>query len=191
MAKPRHQRDVSQLAAFIKANAPAAPACFESRDSWVLWLHEGEASGQIKVLKRDAQRRKLPEFRSDINYCQDCNVLHRNRMMRAGRCHPPESIPTTRSVADEFDAPAPQSMTAVVGVCLHTSAIRHYLDVMDVALIGLDPVAVSQAVESGCSYAGHAWAMPGPKVVQNVPKNESERVMSFTLGLLVPVKDSI
>ncbi len=190
LAKPRHQRDVSQLAAFIKANAPAAPACFESRDSWVLWLHEGEASGQVKVLKRDEQRRKVLEFRDDINFCRDCDVLHRNRMRLANKCHPPERVQGTRQRAEE-QVDEPRAPIPVVAVCLTTSAIKHYQDIGDVIRHAFDPAQVRSALVSGHAYMGHAWAHPQQAAKKQIAKSKSDQVMAGMLGLLVVTKEPV
>lgn len=190
MAKPRHQRDVSQLAAFIKAKAPAAPDCFDSRDSWVLWLHEGEASGQVKVLKRDEQRRKVLEFRDDINFCRDCDVLHRNRMRLANKCHPPERVQGTRQRAEE-QAEEIRQPIPVVAVCLTTSAIKHFQDVSDVLRHDFEPAMVLAALSTGKPYMGHAWAHPQQAAKQQTAKSKSDQVMAGMLGLLVVTKEPV
>lgn len=77
--------------AAVQALAVQTPACFRSRDAWVLYLREVWRS----VLD-DAPARKRMERGQVPDYCADCVVSHQVAMQIAGRCKPPEGAETPR-----------------------------------------------------------------------------------------------
>lgn len=93
----RYQRPSARLAALLAEKAPEHPVCFRSREDWLSWLHDAEASCEVHVLRRQGRigtgeanrgRRKTSELNVEIDFCRDCTAERRERMYAQGRCIP-------------------------------------------------------------------------------------------------------
>jgi hypothetical protein len=94
-ASARHQRATSDLVALLKAKAPAAPPCFDCRDTWLGWLHAAEQSNEIRVVKFKGRigkgeanrgRIKTDELSEQIDFCRDCTPDFKARQTASGLC---------------------------------------------------------------------------------------------------------
>lgn len=94
-ASARHQRATSDLAAMLKTKAPAAPPCFDCRDTWLGWLHAAEQSNEVRVIKWAGRsgpgeagrgRIKTDELSDNIDFCRDCTPEFKAHQTGTGLC---------------------------------------------------------------------------------------------------------
>ncbi len=72
----------------LRALAPLAPPCFETRGSWLAYLEGAVVDQRLDhgpgplVFKPGEPVR----FNRDFSYCADCRAIHAHQMWLAGRC---------------------------------------------------------------------------------------------------------
>jgi hypothetical protein len=66
----------------VRDAAPAVPLCF-TRESWVGYLLDAQN-------KSKTGRKPFTDgvYRTNFNFCNDCDLLHASVMARADRCNP-------------------------------------------------------------------------------------------------------
>jgi hypothetical protein len=100
----------------VRALAPVAPPCFQSRDQWTEYLSAFAAEQRDEhepgplvftpdgvVLDADAGLSTAPPalnvpaitfkgrrvtFNNELNWCEDCSTAYRSQMTKEGRCNP-------------------------------------------------------------------------------------------------------
>jgi hypothetical protein len=173
MSSARHQRKCSDLAQLLREKAPPHPACFRSQEDWVRYLHEAEASGEVRVLlyagrtgpgEANRGRIKTDKINPQIDFCKDCTHDRRVAMQQANRCKPPAwaTVPKAPSKPKPHKAFKPKgakSKHAVPIVAFNTStwAVRVFADTAAAARAGFKADQVLLAIATGKDYKGHLW----------------------------------
>lgn len=145
----------TDLIRLIRDEAPAHPACFDSRAQWVEFLVSAHASG-VKVLRRQDIGKHRGQRSTSFavlpvgqqSHCAECALARQDRMKAEGRCfpvRPPAARQTPPKTAEpqmrgwsQFDVQGVATFSIVSAGKRGPEEKRYLAIVLNVELVGID-----------------------------------------------------